>query len=646
MADVARLSVDLQLKGDFNRGITDAQRKLKGFTGEANKTQGMLGRMRSSLRSPELKNSLLQGVGLGGGLLGFQALTVGIGATVNAVGDAISAASDLTESQSKVDAVFDTQARTIRRWAQDLDSSFGLTERAALESAGTIGNFLQALGQTEDFAAEASRGITELAGDLSSFNNIPVGDVLVALRSGLAGESEPVRRLGIDISAARIEALLLAEGIEKVNGEFTQGQKVLGRYRAIMEDTSKAQGDAKRTAGELAGQQRQLDANLGNLSATLGGFLVGPATGFTGFLNDLLDTSPKAGEQLGNLTQRFRDLEQSAEGATEASEDAVEEFTRITELDIQPIVRFGSETRDLVPALIRAANAAGISRRELRLHLAGIQNNADGIRFLIDEINLSRVAQTQNTASLIAMAVATDKTTGQTEALTESTEESITVISAMADANNLAADAARLAGNQIRGMSAALKSFRENADDIAETRSLGEINKELQKQRRIRRQAAKEGRIADFAKAQAAINELRRERELRRQGKRAVKDFNDRKKAAKAYRDTLNTIPSSISTLVRLNFEGLPKTAQTGLLERGFLPKNHSGGVLKAGQTGIIRQGEALLTPSSRTVVSPADSPQGMNITLKAPDVLVPAASIIGGTGKSLRTGRQRAMVA
>ena len=79
-----------------------------------------------------------------------------------------------------------------------------------------------------------------------------------------------MRRLGADVSAARIETILLADGIAKVNGKFTESQKVAARYQAIMEDTVMAQGDFARTSDGLANSQRILQAKMTNAMAAIG----------------------------------------------------------------------------------------------------------------------------------------------------------------------------------------------------------------------------------------------------------------------------------------------------------------------------------------------------------------------------------------
>ena len=156
------------------------------------------------------------------------------------------------------------------RLGQDAATAMGMSQQTALESHATFGNFIQALGAGEEQSREMSGSLVQLAADLGSFNNTGVDEVIMALRSGLAGEAEPMRRLGADVSAARVEMELLEMGIEKVNGKFTESQKIQGRYRAIMEDTTSAQGDFARTADGLANSTKTVNAQLADLQTDLG----------------------------------------------------------------------------------------------------------------------------------------------------------------------------------------------------------------------------------------------------------------------------------------------------------------------------------------------------------------------------------------
>lgn len=222
---------------------------------------------------------------------GFSKAAKGVGAAVvgafavDTVVDfakgAIDAASDLSESMSKVDVVFGRSSDSIVRWSQASDRAMGLSQQKALEAAGTFGNLFDALGLAEDQTLDMSKGVVQLASDLASFNNVDVTETLQALQSGLLGEAEPMRRFGASLSEARTKAYGMEHGLGelvKTGKSFTfvmtDAQKVQARYGLILQDTANAQGDFARTSDGLANKQRILNAQAENLSAAVGGGLM------------------------------------------------------------------------------------------------------------------------------------------------------------------------------------------------------------------------------------------------------------------------------------------------------------------------------------------------------------------------------------
>jgi hypothetical protein len=176
----------------------------------------------------------------------------------------ISAASDLQESMSKVKVVFGDSADEIISWSRTSVNAMGMSQQAALEAAGTFGNLFDSLGLAEKASVDMSTGIVQLAADLASFNNVGTEETLLALRSGLLGEAEPMRKFGSALSAARVEAYALAQGIVKNKSALTEAQKVQIRYKLMVEDTKNAQGDFARSSNNAAAQQKKLDANMAN----------------------------------------------------------------------------------------------------------------------------------------------------------------------------------------------------------------------------------------------------------------------------------------------------------------------------------------------------------------------------------------------
>jgi hypothetical protein len=228
---------------------------------------------------------------------GLSVLTRGAGLAVAALGGAglvgqafkaTQAAGDLGEQISKSGAVFGKAAPAIQQWGKSTATAIGLSNRAALEAAGTFGNMLVPMGLARTRAAEMSKGMVNLAGDLASFNNADPTEVLEALRAGLAGETEPLRRFGVFLSAARVESEALALGLVKQGEEVTAAAKAQATYSLILKDSKDAQGDFSRTSGSLANQQRILNAEWENAQAELGQALLPAMTSLVGVTRDVI----------------------------------------------------------------------------------------------------------------------------------------------------------------------------------------------------------------------------------------------------------------------------------------------------------------------------------------------------------------------
>lgn len=249
-------------------------------------------------------------VGLTGAFLGFAgaiAAFQGFSAIGRGIGVAIDAASDLAESTSKANVVFGRFSGTIKEFSEDAPQALGLSSQAALEATATFGNLFTALGLSQQAAADLSPDVVQLASDLASFNNLDVADALEKLRSGLVGEAEPLRALGVSINEAVVSAKALELGLVGANGEITEAAKVQARYALILEQTTNAQGDFARTADGIANKQRTLNAEFDNFQAAVGAALL-PA------FDALLDQGPKIIDTLESLIPVLVSLGSSIEG--------------------------------------------------------------------------------------------------------------------------------------------------------------------------------------------------------------------------------------------------------------------------------------------------------------------------------------------
>lgn len=219
-------------------------------------------------------------------------------------GDAVGAASDLGETTSKVSVVFGDAADEVFALGKTSATALGLSENAALSAAGTYGNLFRAMGISTTESAKMSTGLVRLAADLGSFNNMDPTEVLDKLRAGLSGETEPLRALGVNLNAARIQAKAFEMGLASTTAGLTPAVKAQATYALILEDTTLAQGDFARTSGGLANQQRMLAAEAANLSAAIGGILLPVIVTLAQFGNNVLVPAIYAiGTGLGKLIE-------------------------------------------------------------------------------------------------------------------------------------------------------------------------------------------------------------------------------------------------------------------------------------------------------------------------------------------------------
>jgi hypothetical protein len=199
---------------------------------------------------------------------------------------AIQSASDLAESQSKVNVVFGSSANVVNEFAKTSATSFGITKQAALEATGTFGNLMQAFGIGQAKAAEMSTTLIGLAADLGSFNNTSVEEAILALRSGLSGEAEPLKKYGVALTDVLLKEKARELGLYKGTGALSVNAKTEASYALILEQTSLAQGDAARTSGGLAMQHKILKAQLSDVTAQIGSVMIPAFVGAVSFINE------------------------------------------------------------------------------------------------------------------------------------------------------------------------------------------------------------------------------------------------------------------------------------------------------------------------------------------------------------------------
>lgn len=214
----------------------------------------------------------------------------------------IETASNLEEVQNVVDTTFGAASGEIDTFAKGAANAFGLSELSAKQFSGTMGAMLSSMDLDDSKVLEMSTALTGLAGDMASFYNLDAEEAFNKLRSGISGETEPLKQLGINMSVANLEAFALAQGIDKAFDSMTQAEQATLRYNYIMQATADAQGDFAKTSGSYANQQRILQLNLENLGASIGQKLLPTLTELTSAFNQLLSGEMSFEDFVGQLT--------------------------------------------------------------------------------------------------------------------------------------------------------------------------------------------------------------------------------------------------------------------------------------------------------------------------------------------------------
>ena len=237
----------------------------------------------------------------------LAAATVAAGAFAVKIGvEAVKAASNLSETVSKVGVLFGKTSKDIEKFAEGAASSLGqMSKQQALDAAATFATFGKAAGLSGQDLSKFSIDFVKLSSDLASFNNTSPEQAINAIGSALRGEAEPLRAYGVLLDDASLRQEALALGIvNTTKNALTPQQKVLAAQALIYKQTGAAQGDFERTSDGLANKTRILTAQLENAKTTIG----------TALLPIVLQLATAFSEKVIPLVQKFTQAFSNTEG--------------------------------------------------------------------------------------------------------------------------------------------------------------------------------------------------------------------------------------------------------------------------------------------------------------------------------------------
>lgn len=296
---LSKLWVEIAAKRDgFDRAIDDVDARMRrsasGMAAYANTAASALEKA-----APKRRGNLDAMIGGAVGALSVQAAAQG----GNLLRGTIGAASDLAETVSMTETVFGKAAGSMQSEAERMARSFGLSKREYLEGAAGIAMMGKAAGQTNDEAAKMGNGLANLAADASSMRNIPLADALAKIRSGLAGEAEPLRTLGVFLTETKVQQEAVAMGASKTGKDLDEQTKVMARASIVAKELAYVKGDLANTAGSAGNQFRKLSGALANIGADIGSYFLPMATAATVGLNGWIEATAGLGDRIAPLAE-------------------------------------------------------------------------------------------------------------------------------------------------------------------------------------------------------------------------------------------------------------------------------------------------------------------------------------------------------
>lgn len=264
-----------------------------------------------------------------------------VGAVALKIGkDAVNAASDLAESINAVNVVFGEASKGILGLSEAAATAVGLSQREFNAFAVQFGAFTKTIAGSEGDVVAVTQELTTRIADFASVMNLDVPEAAAVFQSSLAGETEPIRRFGIDLSAAAVQLHAVEMGLVQQGQTLTEQQKVMARYSLLMQSTSLMAGDFANTSDGLANSQRILKARFDDTLAQLGQALLPAITQVAQFLLDVgIPAFQKLGEVVGMFQPQIQAVADVLTGNMQQGTDTLRRFADILRTYVLPTLQ-------------------------------------------------------------------------------------------------------------------------------------------------------------------------------------------------------------------------------------------------------------------------------------------------------------------
>lgn len=218
-----------------------------------------------------------------------KSLTRNITAPVLAAGGvAFKMAADYEQALGKMEVVFEQNSRDIESWASNALADFGLARSSAVGMASDFGALFKGMGFTIAQTSEWSKTLTERVMDLSNFYDTSTQETVNALNAIVTGQTEPLRKFGINMTQAALQEYAYSQNIRKKIDAMTEAEKVQLRYNFVMDKTSIAVGTTAREADSASAQMKKMVEIGKELGVSFGDILLPVLVPFLQGLDNIL----------------------------------------------------------------------------------------------------------------------------------------------------------------------------------------------------------------------------------------------------------------------------------------------------------------------------------------------------------------------
>jgi hypothetical protein len=312
-------------------------------------------------------------------------------AAAKLLGIAIAKSSKYTEDLNLFTVSMGRYAEEAYNYAQKVSDVMGIDPAEWMRNQGVFNTIITGFGVAGDKAAFMAKNLTQLGYDLASFYNIDFESAMQKVQSGISGELEPLRRLGYDLSVARLEQERLNLGIDKSVSSMTQAEKSQLRYYAMMTQVTQVQGDMARTLENPANMLRVLRAELEQAARAVGNIFIPILTkvlpiaiAVASALQEIIAAiaalfgvtvkSPKWGDAIGSASAGSGAIADNMDSAAGSAKELKRYLAGFDELNVLPDQNQGG-----------SGSGAGVGGGDLGLDLPGYDFLKNAVTTQIDE---------------------------------------------------------------------------------------------------------------------------------------------------------------------------------------------------------------------------------------------------------------------